>query len=132
MPGYHQLWSINSADASPQNRLDLRYKSQRLPVVEEDKSPDSKVAGNANVFIFPNINAGNIGYKICQRMGGWMAIGPICQGFAKPLNDLSRGCNIDDIIAECSLDFAKTSIGLMNLELKGCIIALPGKHYECC
>lgn len=63
------------------------------------KAPGSDVAGKANVFVFPNINAGNIGYKICQRMGGWMAIGPVCQGFAKPLNDLSRGCNVDDIIA---------------------------------
>ena len=67
--------------------------------VAQLKAPDSKVAGHANTFIFPNINAGNIGYKICQRMGGWMAIGPICQGFAKPLNDLSRGCSVEDIVA---------------------------------
>ena len=69
------------------------------PEVGQLKAPGSAVAGHANVFVFPNINAGNIGYKIAQRMGGWMAIGPVCQGFAKPLNDLSRGCNVDDIVA---------------------------------
>ena len=62
------------------------------------KAPGSKVAGHANTFIFPNINAGNIGYKIAQRFGGYMAIGPVCQGFAKPLNDLSRGCVVEDIV----------------------------------
>ena len=62
------------------------------------KAPGSTVAGHANTFIFPNINAGNIGYKIAQRFGGYMAIGPVCQGFAKPLNDLSRGCVVEDIV----------------------------------
>lgn len=87
--------------AAPDLALDgeFQFDAAIAPEVGELKAPGSKVAGHANVFIFPNINAGNIGYKICQRMGGWMAIGPICQGFAKPLNDLSRGCNVDDIIA---------------------------------
>ena len=87
--------------AAPDLALDgeFQFDAAIAPEVGELKAPGSKVAGHANVFIFPNINAGNIGYKICQRMGGWMAIGPICQGFAKPLNDLSRGCNVDDIVA---------------------------------
>lgn len=87
--------------ATPDLALDgeFQFDAAVAPEVGELKAPGSKVAGHANTFIFPNINAGNIGYKICQRMGGWMAIGPICQGFAKPLNDLSRGCNVDDIIA---------------------------------
>lgn len=87
--------------AAPDLALDgeFQFDAAVAPEVGELKAPGSKVAGHANTFIFPNINAGNIGYKICQRMGGWMAIGPVCQGFAKPLNDLSRGCNVDDIIA---------------------------------
>lgn len=78
---------------------EFQFDAAVAPEVGKLKAPDSKVAGSANVFIFPNINAGNIGYKITQRMGGWQAIGPICQGFAKPLNDLSRGCNVEDIVA---------------------------------
>lgn len=87
--------------AHPELALDGEFQFDAAVALEvgELKAPGSKVAGHANVFVFPNINAGNIGYKICQRMGGWMAIGPVCQGFAKPLNDLSRGCNVDDIIA---------------------------------
>ena len=78
---------------------EFKFDAAVAPEVGQIKAPDSKVAGHANTFIFPNINAGNIGYKICERMGGWMAIGPICQGFAKPLNDLSRGCSVEDIVA---------------------------------
>ncbi|MBO4404471.1 MAG: phosphate acetyltransferase, partial [Treponema sp.] len=87
--------------AAPDLALDgeFQFDAAVAPEVGELKAPGSKVAGHANTFIFPNINAGNIGYKICQRMGGWMAIGPVCQGFAKPLNDLSRGCNVEDIVA---------------------------------
>ena len=78
---------------------EFQFDAAVAPEVGKLKAPDSKVAGNANVFIFPNINAGNIGYKIAQRFGGYMALGPICQGFAKPINDLSRGCSVEDIIA---------------------------------
>lgn len=90
-----------AAEKAPSLALDgeFQFDAAIAPEVGKLKAPGSKVAGHANVFIFPNINAGNIGYKIAQRMGGWMAIGPVCQGFAKPLNDLSRGCNVDDIVA---------------------------------
>ena len=78
---------------------EFQFDAAVAPEVGSLKAPNSDVAGKANVFVFPNINAGNIGYKIAQRYGGYMALGPICQGFAKPINDLSRGCEVDDIIA---------------------------------
>ena len=87
--------------AAPDLALDgeFQFDAAVAPEVGQLTAPGSKVAGHANVFVFPNINAGNIGYKIAQRFGGYMAIGPVCQGFAKPLNDLSRGCNVEDIVA---------------------------------
>lgn len=87
--------------ACPDLKLDgeFQFDAAVASEVAKIKAPDSSVAGKANVFIFPNINAGNIGYKIAQRFGNFMALGPICQGFAKPINDLSRGCNADDVRA---------------------------------
>lgn len=100
VPKVQQATALAKA-AAPDLALDgeFQFDAAVAPEVGQLKAPDSKVAGHANVFVFPNINAGNIGYKIAQRFGGYMAIGPVCQGFAKPLNDLSRGCSVEDIVA---------------------------------
>lgn len=77
---------------------DLQFDAAYIEQIGKRKAPESNVAGKANVFIFPDLNSGNIGYKLTERIGGAQAIGPIIQGLAKPYNDLSRGCSVEDII----------------------------------
>ena len=91
--------TIKAQEMAPELAIDgeLQFDAAVSPVVAETKCKGSKVAGQANTFIFPSIEAGNIGYKIAQRLGGFDAYGPILQGLNAPINDLSRGCNAEEI-----------------------------------
>lgn len=109
---YSTLGSAKGTSVSKVNEAATRLKRMPLdfevegeiqfdccvsPEVAKLKAPDSKVAGNINTFIFPNIDSGNIGYKIASRLGNFEAIGPILQGLNSPINDLSRGCNAEEV-----------------------------------
>ncbi|MGX8703751.1 MAG: phosphate acetyltransferase, partial [bacterium] len=87
-------------EANPELMLDgeMQLDAAIVPSVGEFKAPGSPVAGHANTLIFPNLDAGNIGYKLVQRLAKAEAYGPMCQGIAKPVNDLSRGCSAEDIV----------------------------------
>lgn len=99
-------------ELAPQYEIDgeLQFDASFVPEVAKLKAPDSKVAGRAKVFIFPDLQSGNIGYKIAQRLGGYEAIGPILQGLNKPISDLSRGCNEEDVYKLAIITAAQTLI----------------------
>ena len=97
--GLSQAATAKAKELAPDLALDgeMQFDAAVSPVVGQLKFPGSPVAGYANTFIFPCIEAGNIGYKIAQRLGGFEAYGPILQGLNAPINDLSRGCNADEV-----------------------------------
>jgi len=86
---------------------ELQADTALIPSVLDKKAPDSPVRGKVNVMVFPDLNSGNIGYKLVQRLAKAQAFGPFLQGFAKPVSDLSRGASVDDVVTTCAVTLAK-------------------------
>ena len=100
-----QLATKLAKEKAPDLMLDgeLQLDAAIVKSVGQQKAPESKVAGQANVLVFPDLNAGNIGYKLVQRLAKAEAYGPITQGIKKPVNDLSRGCSAEDIVGVAAI-----------------------------
>ncbi|RSK28999.1 phosphate acetyltransferase [Bacillus sp. HMF5848] len=88
---------IKEMDSSFRVDGEIQFDAAYVPSVAQKKAPESEIQGDATVFVFPSLEAGNIGYKMAQRLGEFEAVGPILQGLNKPVNDLSRGCNAEDV-----------------------------------